>query len=208
MGKYNDLMGERFGRLTVIEKADAITNKNGRIYHRWLCRCDCGTKVIVKTYSLTYGEKRSCGCYQNEINSITHTKHGLRKNALYGVWQSMKTRCYNNKHRYYKDYGGRGVTICDEWKNDFKAFHDWAIRNGYKKGLTIDRIDSDGNYCLDNCRWATKKVQTRSRRNTITLMHNGETRCLKEWSEITGISYINLYRRYKEGKCLDEIFKK
>jgi hypothetical protein len=123
------------------------------------------------------------------------------ENRLYGVWSGMKTRCYNKKHSDYKYYGGRGIKICDEWKNDFPAFREWAEANGYADflNLEIDRMDNDGNYCPENCRWVIHKIQTRNNRGNFMLTINGITHCLSEWCEIYNISHQVFQSRIKHG---------
>lgn len=155
MSKIKDLTGQKFGRLTVIERAGS--NSYGRAL--WLCVCDCGKIDIKQGKLLLNGHCRSCGCgeYENRVNNCT--SHKLTNTRLYTIWGGMKQRCYYTKHKDYHNYGGRGITICDEWKNDFKAFYDWAITHGYRDDLTIDRIDVDKNYTPDNCRWATAHEQ-------------------------------------------------
>lgn len=165
MSKRIDLYGKRFGRLTVIERG-----KNSNNGHAcWICQCDCGKEVIVNSSDLRSGKQISCGCYNRErfIKEQRQIKHGLRKHKLYGVWRSMKERCTLKTHAVYKDYGGRGIGICEEWKNDFKKFYDWAIQNGYNEGLTIDRIDNNKGYYPENCRWVTMKIQNTNKRNTL-----------------------------------------
>lgn len=191
-----DLTGKRFGRLTVLTKSP---EKKDRSY-TWVCQCDCGkiTHPII-TNRLLHGGTRSCGCLRNDLTRQRSVKHGMYSTRLYGVWSAMKRRCLNPNVDRYKSYGGRGITICDEWINDFQAFCDWAIANGYRDGLSIDRIDNDGDYCPENCRWITMAEQAGNKSSTILVEINGESKTLVEWSHITGILYGTLYRRYLRG---------
>ena len=156
-----DLTGKRFGRLVVISKADRV---NGMI--RWLCKCDCGNETVVYGNNLRRGTTRSCGCFRHEFLMATckaHITHGQEPMRLYRVWGDMRSRCRNPNHRAYKYYGGRGITICAEW-DDYTAFRDWAFAHGYREGLTIDRINNDGNYEPGNCRWITMAEQNKNKR--------------------------------------------
>jgi hypothetical protein len=152
-----NLIGCRFTRLLVIEKA---------IPRGWYCLCDCGAKVIVKAYRLKDGHTKSCGCWKRDQTIIRNTKHGLRYLPIYRIWKAIRERCYYPKHKSYKDYGGRGIEVCTEWRAEASAFIEWAMANGYQKGLTIDRINTNGDYSPDNCRFVTHKENCNNRRNS------------------------------------------
>lgn len=171
--KIVDLSGKRFGKLLVIEKAERHITESGQSVQMWRCICDCGNETIVRHSNLQSGNTISCGCYHNEKFGDINRSHNLsNKSHLYGVWKTMKDRCYREKSKSYKNYGGRGISVCDEWRNDYKAFYDWSMKNGYKEEqnengvniLSIDRIDNDGNYEPSNCRWVTADIQAKNKR--------------------------------------------
>lgn len=157
------LEGERYGKLVVMEEAESIYSKTGKMIRRWKCKCDCGNITIVRHGDLRNGSTVSCGCYNYEKESAAKT-HGYSRTKLGNVFEGMKQRCNNPKNKNYEKYGGRGIKICTEWLNDPKKFFDWAIKNGYKEGLSIDRIDVNGNYEPDNCRWADNETQCLNQR--------------------------------------------
>ena len=160
MGKFIDLTGQKFGRLTVIERAD--NTKQGQA--KWLCQCDCGRKTVVMGKSLRNGNTKSCGCLQKETIGYKRTIHGQTNTRFYRIWCGMKSRCYNKKNPHFHLYGGRGIKVCNEWLKDFQTFYDWAIANGYADNLTLDRINVNGNYEPSNCRWITRKEQNNNKR--------------------------------------------
>jgi hypothetical protein len=201
----NDFIGRRFGRLVVISEAPPIKEGNdGRLRPAVLCQCDCGAQKVVRIMSLKKGGCTSCGCFFREQASKRLFKHGLTHTRLFSIWESVLDRCYDHNSINYVNYGGRGIYICDEWKNDFLNFYNWAIANGYEDGLTIDRIDNDGNYVPSHCRWATYTQQARNRRNNHFLTFNGETKPIVEWSEKVGIRPDTIWHRLKSGKSVEE----
>lgn len=196
MPKLIDLSGQRFGRLTVIERAGTATNRGKQPL--WLCECDCGNTTIVGGCSLKSGNTKSCGCLRVDTVKATHTTHGGSKTRLFRCWNNAKTRCYCPSSKDYKEYGARGIRMCDEWLQDFGTFQNWALGNGYSDSLTLDRINPDGNYCPENCRWVDIETQANNKRMCF-LTYNGETHTRKEWAEITGISRNNIANRLHKG---------
>lgn len=164
----------------------------------WLCKCDCGNIIKAASQNLKSGNTKSCGCLNKEIATKVNTKHNMYGTRLYKIWCNMKNRCYNQNVKAYNDYGGRGIKVCDDWlnkENGFINFYNWAINNGYKDDLTIDRINNDGNYEPSNCRWATILEQSHNKRNSIKLTYNNETKHISELAKEYGLTRDCLWER-------------
>lgn len=190
-----NLTGKKFNKLTVVE----FSHKQGnRIY--WKCLCNCGNEYTTRADSLKSGHAKSCGCHKRESlkNCPRHIIHGERNSRLYRIWTEIFTRCNNTRNANYKNYGARGITICDEWK-DFQTFYDWAISNGYSDGLTVDRIDNDKGYSPDNCRWATIKEQCNNRRTNRVYELNGEKLNIAQIAEKYNLDYQLIWGRLRKG---------
>ena len=192
-----DLTGKNFGRLTAIKTIETGNNRRTK----WICKCDCGNTIVVRTDALTSGKTKSCGCYKKDKVKERFFKHGLSNTRLYNSWADMKARCNHKNCCSYKDYGGRGIKVCDEWngKNGFAEFSKWALENGYSDNLTIDRIDVNGDYNPDNCRWIPKSEQSSNTRRTKKYEYMGETHCISEWAKIKGMSVSTLTNRLKRS---------
>lgn len=198
-----NVVGKRFNYLTVVGIGHRVYRKNGNsvIYYR--CKCDCGNYTDVSIGDLKKGRIKACGCKRDEYFEKVATMGGESRTTLGSRWRSMKDRCYNPKNVAYKDYGGRGITVCDEWKNDFLSFKKWALSNGFSEDLTIDRIDVNGNYEPSNCRWVTFAVQSRNKRNNHYVFYKGKKMILTDAANTIGISPSALGRRLKKEKTND-----
>ena len=192
--KCEDLTNKRFGRLTVL---NYDCHRNGKVI--WKCRCDCGNIAYVCNGNLVNHKTESCGCLRKEKLVNRSVTHHLTNTRIYKIWIDIKKRCYNNKYTRYIDYGGRGISVCDEWKNDFQNFYDWAMQNGYSDELSIDRINNDGNYEPNNCRWTDKKTQNNNTRRNHYITYNGKTLTMSQWAELLNIEYCTLKSRIKRG---------
>ena len=201
MGKYIDLTGKKFGRLTVIERAE---NKGKSVM--WVCKCECKNITIVRPENLRSGRTQSCGCLHSEQLSNRNIKHGKSNTRLYTIWESMKSRCLYKSHARFKDYGGRGITVCNEWIHDFQTFYDWSMANGYAENLTIDRINNDKGYSPDNCRWVTIKEQENNKRSNHKITYKGETHNIKEWADILEINHRVIRKRISVGWSVERAF--
>lgn len=178
--------GDRFGKWTVLGVPFYLPHgTRGANQQHCVAACDCGKVRIVWIFSLTRGRSVSCGCLRSlepRLGTLTpNYKHGGKNTRLFGIWTGLHTRCNNSRVKCYEGYGGRGIKVCDEWR-DFVSFRCWAVGNGYRDDLTIDRIDNDGNYEPSNCRWVTKAIQNRNKRNNRYLTAFGETKSMKDWS--------------------------
>lgn len=197
----NDIIGQKFGKLTVLNfdhKKQVFTKnniKNGYKYF-YLCLCECGNKIIVPRHHLLFKHTKSCGCITNI--------HNLSNSRIFKIYNGIKQRCYNSNAHKYKVYGSRGIKVCDEWLNDFKAFYEWSINNGYSDKLSIDRINVNGNYEPNNCRWVDMKTQQRNRTNNHLLTYNGNTYTINEWAEILHIKRETLKNRLFLGWSIEK----
>ena len=193
MGKLIDLTGQKFGRLTVIERD---TSRTGRAY--WICQCDCGTVKSIMAKLLCNGHTQSCGCYRKENMS----SHRLSRTKIYRTWGDMCSRCHNPNDTGYKHYGGRGIAVCDEWRNDFQPFYDYVSKLEHfgEEGYTLDRINNNGNYEPGNVRWATAKEQSRNKTNNRLVGSHGQDIVLADLAEMTGLTSQLLRDRLERGE--------
>lgn len=194
---FKDLKGKRFGEWTVLD----LSGKNKYNQRLWKCKCSCGEIAEVTSGVLLGGYSRSCRDCAYKKKGENQKTHGMSRNRIYKIYQGVLNRC-NNKNNYsFEHYGGRGIMVCDKWSGEhgFENFYKWAIENGYSEELTIDRIDVNGNYEPDNCRWVDMKAQANNRRNNVSIMYNGKNQTLAQWSEELGINFYTLYARIEKN---------
>ena len=202
----DEIIGKKFNKLTVLSYDSTVGYE-----HFYLCECECTNKRVVERRMLLNNKTKSCGCMNKEIFKESNEKKRKYKNAKDGdriltTWRGMKSRCYNVNNKSYIDYGARGITMCNEWLESFDEFYEWAMNNGYTDELTIERIDYNGNYEPNNCKWVTKKAQNRNTRKSIIVCYNGEDIQLTDLLERLGISerYHLVYKRLRRGVHIDD----
>lgn len=197
MSKIDNLIGKRYGKLTVIERDHENISKSGV---KWVCVCDCGKSVSVFASNLKNGRTRSCGCLQSQLTSMRSKVHGDSSGErLFRIWKAMRSRCYYKKDVGYALYGGRGIAVCEEWRRSYISFKTWAMQSGYNDNLTIDRKDPDGNYEPENCRWITSKEQSNNTRRNVRITYKGITHTVAEWALITGLNAATIANRKRLG---------
>lgn len=202
--KYKDLSNQKFGELTALYIDDTYAGGKGKA-KKWICKCSCGNVVSVRASHLLGGDTQRCIVCRNNAFKATGIKHGYSGERLYQIWLGMRKRCYNSKNNDYKRYGGRGIEICKDWGagsldiTGYLSFKKWALENGYNNTLSIDRIDVNGPYSPNNCRWADFKTQTNNKRNTISLTVDGISKPLVEWAKEYKMNEFTLRRRIKNG---------
>lgn len=196
------IIGARFGKLTVINAAEKYRGQS-----QWLCRCDCGKEIVVRASNLNSNNSGSCGCLHQEKMTTANpaiVTHGLSDSPEYGVWRGMIQRCHDVNSEAYKNYGARGIKVCERWRNDFQAFI--TDMGKCPESLTIERKNNDGDYEPDNCHWATFKEQARNRRNSRIIEYQDETKTLAEWVEQLGLPYDTIWRRLDHGWQIADAF--
>ena len=191
-----DMTGKKIGRLTVV--AYSHIGAGGKAY--WECKCECGNTCVISGDKLRRGHTKSCGCLQRKMRKEgNHKTHGMSNTRIYRIWANMNERCSNPNSDMYYNYGGRGITVCEDWKKP-ENFISWANKTGYKDGLSIERIDVNGNYQPSNCKWITPKEQSLNQRRSHFLTAFGKTQTIKEWADETGIKYDTIERRVNQYK--------
>lgn len=192
---WSSLIGKKYGKLMVL----GLDGKDKYGHPKVKCLCDCGNVVSIIATRVKTETTKSCGCYQKEMARKAKTTHGQTHTRLYRTYCGMVQRCYNPNARYYKIYGGRGITICEEWLNDYVSFMVWALNNGYRDDLSIDRIDVNGDYSPQNCKWSTWFEQANNTRRNRYITYKGETKTAKEWADLFGFNYKYFHEKLKKN---------
>lgn len=187
--KIIDITGQKFNHLTAIR----IESRNPL---KWLCKCDCGNLHIVSANNLKRGQVKSCGCLKQKG---TRTTHGMSNTRIYRIYKKINRRCNIESDPAYQNYGGRGIKMCKEWEDSFEAFYEWSLESGYSDSLSIDRIDNNGDYCPENCRWSTYEEQANNRRSCINVTYQGRTQTVKQWCKELGLRTGTVYSRIEHG---------
>jgi hypothetical protein len=195
MSRIVDITGQKFGRLTAIRFVEINSHRDAE----WMFQCECGKECVTVADRVKRGQTRSCGCLKIEIAVSANTKHGCHGTRLYGIWSGMRRRCSNPNRKDWANYGGRGITVCDEWRNDFLLFYEWAMSNGYNDSLSIDRKNNSKGYCPENCKWTNKQQQNNNTRANRQITAFGETKNLQQWSDESGIGHSTILFRLKSG---------
>lgn len=208
--QIEEFIGKKYGRLKInsldkVEKQKYKSKGTTKYRNKFFisCACDCGKNTVKSLDSIRQGNTRSCGCLSTE----NKTSHGMNNTKLNSVWRDMRYRCNNSNSDFYENYGGKGVKVCEEW-GDFVVFYKWATTNGYAEGLSIDRIDVDGDYEPSNCRWVDMKTQQRNKGNNRKVEYKGKVLCLTEWSEVTGLHPKTIAYRLNSGWSIEEALTK
>ena len=171
-------IGDKYGRLTVVSEPFSVSSPCGQKKRKVRCKCECGTEKDYFLDLIRRGHTVSCGCFNLEMSTQRRRTHGTSYDGIYHVYYTMLSRCTNPKNKAYNRYGGKGITVCEEWVNSYMSFYNWSMSNGWKQGLTIDRIDNNKGYCPSNCRWTTMKVQSNNRSNSKYHTIGGESKTL------------------------------
>lgn len=199
--KLIDINGFENEYLKVIKRVSNKVYDNGSCVTRWQCKCkSCGKFFYTSTRNITSGKTKSCGCITGKLRGEGHKTHGMTGTRIYSIWAHIISRCYNKNTRAYHNYGERGITVCEDWRNNFDSFYKWAIESGYSEELTIDRIDNEKGYFPDNCRWVDDTTQVRNRRVTVMVEIDGIIKPLAEWCEIYNANYYLVHQRIRRQK--------
>lgn len=196
--------GTRYGKLTVVDTGRTVNKVKMS-----LCQCDCGTFTVVSNAHLISGHTTNCGCSHFEENEEKKKQRESNyRHPIYQAWRSMRERCYSPNAQQYHNYGARGIIVCEAWRKSFKAFQQWALNNGWKKGFSLDRVNNDGNYEPTNCRWTDNVTQGRNRRTNVLLTYKGETKTVADWAEVTGLYYTTILERIRKGWSPEDVIEK